>query len=157
MKKQKGENLLKIRVNVSKKRYKEVEEELRLAGFEIVDEAEFLLSECNQYAEYLSCKKQDSSYHVPVSEIIFIESMGHDILIHAGKDTYRCREALCRLESSLNQEEFLRVSNSVIIAKKKVKKIKHALSQKFIVTLEGGHTVDVTRTYYYVFKSAFGI
>ena len=69
MKKQKGENLLKIRVNVSKKRYKEVEEELRLAGFEIVDEAEFLLSECNQYAEYLSCKKQDSSYHVPVSEI----------------------------------------------------------------------------------------
>ena len=148
---------MKIKINVSEEKYKDVEMALIDAGFEVAEDAEFLLVESKRYTEYLSCKKEDMSYHVPVSEIIYIESMGHDMMIHTQKETYRCGVTLWRLESFLNPEEFLRVSNSVIIAKKKVKNIRHTLSQKFIVTLEGEYNVDVTRSYYYVFKNAFGI
>ena len=148
---------LKIKLEVSKEKYKELEEKLISLGLEIDDEAEFILTEKNKFSDFISCRKNNEICHVVVSEIIFIESMGHDIIVHTNEGRYRSGSRLWELEKSLNPELFLRISNSVIISNKKVKKIKSALSQKFILTLENGSSVDVTRSYYYIFKNEFGI
>ena len=57
----------------------------------------------------------------------------------------------------LDSEQFMRISNSVIIARNSVRKIKPTLGAKFILTLKNGATVDVTRSYYYIFRDAYGI
>ena len=64
---------MKIKLEVSEERFKEIEEKLLSLGFIIDDDAQYILSERNQYSEYISCKNQDISCHVPISEIIFIE------------------------------------------------------------------------------------
>ena len=83
--------------------------------------------------------------------------MGHDVFIHTNSEVYKSSDRLWQLEKSLSSDVFLRISNSVIINTKEVKGIKSALSQKFLVTLSDGSRVDVTRSYYYIFKSKFGI
>lgn len=153
----KGVGKLKIKLEVSNEKYKETERLLIEAGFELDDDAEFVLTQRGHYSDFLSGKKDEASCHIPVGEIVYIESMGHDIIIHTADAAYRCGERLWQLEKSLNPSEFLRISNSVFIAKKHIKRIKSALSQKFIVTLSDGSTVDVTRSYYYIFKNVFGI
>ena len=62
-----------------------------------------------------------------------------------------------QLETLLDPQEFLRVSKSVIISKKHIKRIRPSLSQKFILTLTDGTLVDVTRSYYNDFKRFFNI
>lgn len=148
---------MKIKLEVSQKNYEKIEQELISHGFTIDDDAELVLSERNQYLDYISCRKETISCHISVSEVIYIESFGHAIIIHTASDDYKCSDRLWQLEKALNPKKFLRISNSVIIAKDKVKHIRSALSQKFILTLSNGSTVDVARTYYYIFKNAFGL
>ena len=45
----------------------------------------------------------------------------------------------------------------MIIARRHVKKIRPALSMKFILTLSDGTVVDVTRSYYSAFREFFNI
>ena len=143
---------MKIKLEVRNEKYKEIEEIFISLGIEIDDDADFILTEKNHFSDYICCRKNEDICHVLVSDIIYIESMGHDINLHTIDETYRVKNRLWQLEKSLNPEYFLRISNSVIIAKKKVKKIKAALSQKYILTLDGGSNVDVTRSYYYIFS-----
>ena len=57
----------------------------------------------------------------------------------------------------LPAREFIRISKSVIIAKSSVKKIRPALTMKFVLTLSDGSLVDVTRSYYTNFRRFFNI
>ena len=153
----KGDKALKIKLEVSKEKYIEIKEKMLSLGFELDDDADFIFSEKNCCLEYIACKKDDESHHLNTEDIVFIESMGHDIIIHTMKDEYKCSDRLWQLEKSLNPSKFLRISNSVIINRKRIKRIKSALGQKFLLTMEDGSNVDVTRSYYYMFKNEFGI
>lgn len=148
---------MKISLSVSEESYKDIEKKLLALGFIIDDDAPFVLTERNRYAEFICGKDEDVSCHIPVSEVVYIESMGHDIFVHTKDKTYRCTDRLWQLEKALDPALFLRISNSVIIAKTQIKGIRSALSQKFTVTLSDGNKVDVTRSYYYIFKNEFGI
>jgi DNA-binding LytR/AlgR family response regulator len=90
-------------------------------------------------------------------KITHIESFAHDVVAHYEGGEYKLAERLRRLEEILDPNEFLRVSNSVIVSVSHIKSIKPALTQKFILTLTDGSKVDVTRTYYYIFKDFIGI
>ncbi len=148
---------MKIKLSVSDDLYPMLLKKLTEAGFEITDNAELILSENKDSADYISCKKDGEIHHIAPADIVFIESMGHDIFIHTKNETFKSSDRLWQFEKSLNPEVFLRISNSVIINTKEVKGIKAALSQKFVVTLSDGSKVDVTRSYYYIFKNKFGI
>lgn len=149
--------MLKIKLEVSEEKYIEIKEKMISLGFELDDDAEFVLTERNCYLEYIGCKKDDEAHHLNTEEIVYIESMGHDIIIHTLNDEYKCSDRLWQLEKSLDPSRFLRISNSVIINRKRIKRIKAALGQKFLLTMENGSNVDVTRSYYYMFKNEFGI
>lgn len=148
---------MKIRLEVKTDQYDTIKKELEIHGIEIDDDAEYVISQRNTYADYLFVRKEDINLHVAVKDIHYIETLGHDVFVYTNENTYKCTERLWQLEKNLNPEHFLRVSNSAIIAIKQVKKIKPALSQKFTLILSCGKTIDVTRTYYYAFKEKFGI
>ena len=148
---------MKIKLDVSKELYTGLYQKLTEAGFEISEDASLVLTESVENTEYISCKKDGNTHHIPEEEIVFVESMGHDVLIHTKSAVYKSGDRLWQLEKSLSPDVFLRISNSVIINTKEVKGIKSALSQKFVVTLSDGSRVDVTRSYYYIFKNKFGI
>lgn len=148
---------MKIRISIASAQYEEVKNELEKLGIEVSDDAPFVLSAAEGYSDWLAVRQEKEHIHIPVSSIIYIESLGHDVLVHAENGIYQSGERLAQLEKALDPSLFLRISNSVIIARKHVKKITAAFTQKFILTLSDGSKADVTRSYYYIFKREFGI
>ncbi len=148
---------MKIRLLVSDEHYDSIAAELIKKGIEIDDSAELILSESNVCISHLIGRRNDEIYRLETADISHIESFAHDIVAYCGSDEYRLSENLKRLEELLDPKEFIRVSNSVIVSLHHIKSIRPALSQKFQLTMKNGAKVDVTRTYYYIFKEFMGI
>ena len=54
-------------------------------------------------------------YHIPVSEIFFIESIGRKCMIHTSRKTYETNMALNHIESTLNDNSFIRCYRSYLV------------------------------------------
>ena len=148
---------MKIKLRLSPHNREKVFEEFTKKGIEISDEAEFVLVEEDNEVTFLLCKNQGEIHQIYTDEIVYIESLGRDILVHTIDMVYKSTERLYKLEQILQGDKFLRISNSIIISKNKIKKLKPSFSSKFMVTMSNGDIVDVTRTYYYKFKESLGI
>lgn len=150
---------MKIKLAVGQERYKEVKTELIEHDIEVDDNADLLLSENYKYTDMLLVKDTVSNERVilPIEEIIFIETFGHTVEVHTQDTTYQALVRLYKVLDLLDPGKFLRISNSVVIARNKVKVISPTLSMKFILTMSNGRKVDVTRSYYHIFKEYFGI
>lgn len=148
---------MKVRLNVSPERQEELRAILLEHGIEVDEAAELVLSESNAFAGTLMVRRKGERVLLPSNEIVYIESQGHTVEVHTLEETYQAGERLYQVLARLDEEKFLRISNSVIIAKSKVQRITPTLSMKFILTMADGEKVDVTRSYYYIFKEAFGI
>ena len=116
-----------------------------------------ILTEENYNAGEIYCKDDTDRVVVSLSEIVFIESMEKKVYVHTKENVYTTSNRLYEMEKKLPQEQFIRISNSVIIGRHSIKRIIPALSQKYYLTLKSGDKVDVTRTYYYKFKEFYGI
>ncbi len=150
---------MKVRLAVSKENYEKIKSKLTELGIEIDDSSELMISESNRFVDNIIVKDMISSGHMVLSsdDIVYIESFGHSIEVHTQDDTYLALDRLYKIYNMLDPNKFLRISNSVIIAKNKVKMISPTLTRKFTLTMANGRTVDVTRSYYYLFKESFGI
>ena len=149
---------MKVKLLINENRIAEVTEKLTALGIEIDDDAELVLMERNKFISHLPAKDDKGDrYNIPVKDIVYLESYSHSVDIHTTDDCYKSTERLYQLYSMLDPQKFLRISNSVIISRNHVKKIKPALSMKFVLTLSDGTLVDVTRSYYNIFKEFFNI
>ena len=148
---------MKIKLSVSEEHYAELEALLTLHGFQISDDADFILQERQKGAAFLNARREDAVCRISTEEIVYIESFGKNVILHTMDGEYSLTERLKELEVLLDSEKFMRISNSVIIARNSVSRIKPTLRTKFILTLKNGAVVDVTRSYYYIFRDAYGI
>ena len=149
---------MKIRISVSDEKKDFIEKYLAEHGIETSEDAEYVITEAGKQCEFISVKDEKKDrVSITADEIIYIESFGKDIEIHTLKDTYHSQDRMYELESLLDPKEFIRVSKSVIIARKHVKKIRPSLSMKYILTMSDGTLVDVTRSYYSDFRRFFDI
>lgn len=148
---------MKVKLIAGEGHYAEIAAFLTAHGFELDDSADLILTEKNTYVSYLIGRQGEEIFRLKTAEISHIESFSHDIIAHCGGAEYRLSDPLRRLEQMLDPQEFQRVSNSVIVAANHIKSIRPALTQKFILTMSDGSRVDVTRTFYYIFREWIGI
>lgn len=148
---------MKIKLSVSERRAANIKAFFIDKGIEIDDDADLVLSEKGRYTEFLIGKADHTLHRIKADDIVFIESLGKQVILHIANAEYSISERLKQLENVLDPEYFLRISNSIIICCACVKRIKPTLTTKFILTLSNGSTVDVTRSYYYIFRERFGI
>ena len=149
---------MKLRISVSEARYDAVKHQLEAHGLEISDDAEYMITETSRSSSLLPVRSDDKeSLMISPADVIYIEAFGKEIEVHTRQGTYYAKDRMYHLESLLDPREFLRVSKSVIISRKHVRKIRPSLSMKFILTMSDGTLVDVTRTYYSDFRRFFGI
>ena len=154
-----GGERVKIKLAISDESYDELNEFLESKGIEIDNNAAFLLTETDRYIDHLTVRDRDNSskLYISVNDIIYIESFGHTVEVHTLDNTYLSGERLYQLCGILDPQSFVRISNSVIISRKKVKEITPAFSMKFTLKMANGDKVYVTRSYYNIFKEYFGI
>jgi DNA-binding LytR/AlgR family response regulator len=148
---------IKIRLMISPEKYGEVAAALKSRGITLDDSAELILTEKSAYPAFIIGKKGEELFRLPVGEISHIESFAHEVVAHTAEGDMRLGDRLVRLEQLLDPAEFVRVSKSVIVSLSHVKSIRPALTQKFILTMKDGSRVDVTRSYYYIFREAIGL
>lgn len=150
---------MKIKLAISNERYDDIKKMLTDYGIEIDDDAELVLSERNRFLDTLVVKDAVANERIvlPVKEIAYIETYGHTVEVHTKDKTYQAMDRLYKIVDLLDPNKFLRISNSVVIAVEQVKQIAPTLSMKFILTMSDGKRVDVTRSYYYIFKERFDI
>ncbi|MCR4624613.1 MAG: LytTR family transcriptional regulator [Lachnospiraceae bacterium] len=149
---------MKVRLSVSDKIYEETKKELLEHGIEIDDGSELELIERQGQTEYLNVKNEvGDRLKIRVDEIVFIESFGRNMDVHTEKEVYRASERMYILEKELAGRGFIRVSNSCIVARKKIKRIKPSITMKYVLEMTDNSLVDVTRGYYYSFKEKIGV
>lgn len=148
---------MKIKLCVSQNHYEQIEKQLIDKGIEIDENADLILTEKNAFISFLSVKDKDEKIKLPVDKILYIEAFGKDIEVHTLEKVYLTSERLYQLYALLDPSKFLRISHSVIIAKDKIKKITPRFSMRFTLTMLDEKCVDVTRSYYQIFKDEFHI
>lgn len=155
----KGDDGLKIKLAISDESYEKVERILIEKGIEIDDNATFVLTECEKFISHLSVRNPltNEKFFISTDEIVFIESFGHVVEVHTDNNIFQTTEPLYQLCYVLDRKIFIRISNSVIISRKRVSKIQPSFSQKFVLYLTDGSKVAVTRSYYHSFREFFNI
>lgn len=76
---------MKIRLEVKTDQYDTIKKELEIHGIEIDDDAEYIISQRNTYADYLFVRKEDINLHVAVKDIHYIETLGHDVFVYTNE------------------------------------------------------------------------
>ena len=149
---------VKLRIAVSEEKYDALREYLTARGVEIGEDGEYLVTEASRYPAFLSARNEKKErIRLSADEVLYIEAFGKEIEIHTPADTYYAQDRMYELEALLDPAKFIRVSKSVIVSGKHVKKIRPSLSMKYILTLTDGTLVDVTRSYYGDFRRFFNI
>ncbi len=148
---------MKIKLAVSEDKYENIANILISKGFQIDENADFTLMENGYHPEYLIAKKDKEFFRLKVSEITHIESFAHEIIAYTDMGSFYLSIPLKKIINILDPSVFIRISKSVIISVNHIKSIKPVLTQKFIITMTNNAKVDVTRTYYYIFKEFLGI
>lgn len=148
---------MQIKLRLTKETEESIKDELNEKNIEISEDAGLILTEEDYAGESLACKDEDGIVFVDMKSICYVESIGRDVYVHTDVRKYKTGYRIYQLENLLPPDWFIRISNSVIIRKNAISRIKPALSCKFYLTLTNGAVVDVTRTYYYRFKESYGI
>ncbi len=149
---------MKIRLSVSEENYDAVKAYLEERGIEVGEDSEYVITEFSRYPDFLPARDgRKERVRLSTDEVVFIEAFGKDVEIHTPRETYYAQDRMYQLEFLLDPKEFLRVSKSVIISRRHVKKIRPSLSMKYVLTMSDGTLVDVTRSYYADFRRFFNI
>lgn len=148
---------MKLKLRLNKATEKEIITELKQKEIEISEDAKLTLTEDDYHEGMIACKDDNGKVLISVTDICFIESIGKEVWVNTLKSKYRTSIRIYQFERILPANDFLRISNSVIIRRDSIQGIRPALSSKFYLTLKTSDEVDVTRTYFYKFKEFYGI
>lgn len=86
-------------------------------------------------------------YEVPISEVIYIESVDNRTFFYTAENTYEIRCKLYELEDVLKPRHFIRISKASILNLLKVRSVKPALNGRFLAQLENGESLIISRKY----------
>jgi DNA-binding LytR/AlgR family response regulator len=146
---------MKVKLCANKENYTKLKKMLEKGGFEVTDDAELVLKDNSEEPYFLGTKK-DEIIPIPYSDILYIESYGRNIYINTRDEFIKLNKRLYEIETFLDGLDFLRISKSVIVHKKGIKKIKSIINGRFDLIMMNDEKVTVTKSYRNDFKSFIG-
>ncbi|QUI23898.1 LytTR family transcriptional regulator [Vallitalea pronyensis] len=148
---------MKFKLICSKKNEYTLRKQLENAGFDISDDADFVISEYHKPKDFLMGRIHETYEVLPLNTILYIETFGKEVIAHTQDQQYVLSEKLYQLEEQLGEQGFIRVNKSQLINIKHILEINPWFGQKYNITMKNHTEIDVNRTYYKRFKAYFGI
>lgn len=131
---------------------------LQNGGFEISEQGEYEFIETNFYFQTLvGIDNEKNQCFIELSDVLYIDSSGRDIVIHTEEGIFRINETLENLERKLPPNDFSRISKSTIVRRTAIKKISPSFQMRFKVTIKNNDVIYVTRSYYHNFVNFINI
>ena len=84
---------------------------------------------------------------VKQDDIEWIDAAGDYMCVHANGETLIMRKTMKELEKELDSEFLQRIHRSTIVNIREVKEMQSHINGEYFLTLNGGHTVKLSRTY----------
>ena len=110
-----------------------------------------------QKKEIIGRINQDEFIMIKPEDIIYVESYGHEILCHTIIHKANINEKLYEIEELFESYGFIRIHKSYVINRHQIATIKPTFNTKFILTMKNKTKLEVSRNYYYLFKSKIGM
>ena len=103
----------KVRLEINEESFEEIREMLEKSGFSVTteDDEDYILLQKDLHVSHLSVRNYDGDrIHVPVEDIIFMESYGHSIDVICTSGRYQSSQSLRQLLEALDPAVFIRIS-----------------------------------------------
>lgn len=150
---------MKVKLLCNKEMYEKYKSRLENEKFEFTDEDfDLIVVDPNFRKTELVGKNERGEYEfISYNDIVFVESFGHEIIAHKAQCDLIVKEKLYEIEGMFKDKGFIRIHRSYVINKAFIKTIKPTFNTKFIITMKNGSVIEVSRSYYYIFKDSIGI
>ena len=97
--------------------------------------------------ERLLVQGAERSLLLPLTRVDRLESARNYVVLHAGRESFRVRSTLDRLEQRLDPKRFVRVSRTAIVNVDRVAELKPWSHGDWVVVLSDGAKLRLTRTF----------
>ncbi|ERJ11973.1 LytTR family DNA-binding domain-containing protein [Haloplasma contractile] len=148
---------MKVKIICRKENYDHYEKMLTVGGFTISEDAALIFKEENYQQDSIAGMYNNRYELIHYPDIVYIESFGHDIMLHTRDKEYSIKEKLYEIEGLFENKGFVRINRSCVVNKKQIKEIIPTFNTKFILTMRNNQKVEVTRSYYTKFKEYIGL
>jgi two-component system LytT family response regulator len=108
------------------------------------------------WPERLTIKDGSEFQFIKIPDIQWIDAAGDYMCVHAGGKTHIMRTTMKQLEASLDPSVFIRVHRSSIVNANSIATATTHLNGEYVLTLEGGARLKVSRSYRERIKSLLG-
>ena len=108
------------------------------------------------WPDRLTIKDGNEFQFIRINDIQWVDAAGDYMCVHAGGKTHIMRTTMKRLESSLNPDTFIRVHRSSIVNSNAIASAASHLNGEYVLTLDGGAKLKVSRSYRDKIKSLLG-
>lgn len=95
----------------------------------------------------IAIKAKGRIVFIYAEDVIAVEARGNYSVLLCTSSSYRLRESISNLESTLNAHGFLRIHRSVLINSNLVEEIQPWPTGEYALRVRGGREFTVTRTY----------
>jgi two-component system response regulator LytT len=147
---------LEIKIVCKNENYEKYKKMLEKSGFVISNNAKLLFKEEDYSQDTFICDNSNEFEIIHFSQVIYIESYGHDIYLHTLSKQYSIKEKLYEVEGILGDKGFIRINKSTIVSKHGIKRIKPSLNGRIDLVLRNDKTVYVSKNYSKQFKEFIG-
>jgi two-component system LytT family response regulator len=97
--------------------------------------------------ERLLVQGAERSVLLPLSRVDRLESARNYVVLHVGRDSFRVRSTLDRLEQRLDPRRFVRVSRTAMVNVERIAELKPESHSDWVVILSDGVKLRLTRTF----------
>lgn len=124
-------------------------EQLRLKAGEAQTDMPFLKT--------LAIRERGRTDVVDTADVDYIDVAGHYLCVHVGRTVHLIRGGLGELEARLDPAHFMRIHRSAIVRLDRIKTLSARRNGDHDVTLNGGTSLVLSRTYSEAVRTRLGI
>lgn len=144
---------MKININIDS-RHEETEVTINCAHMS--DELERVIASLRALDFKLTGIKNNQTYLLDAAEILYIDTTDKKTFLYTEADVYETSLKLYELEQQLSSSDFFRAGKSCVINFNKIKSLRSDIDGRFIVTMENGEKLIVSRQYASFVKNKLG-
>lgn len=124
---------------------------------QLTPDVERILTMLRMMNQQLMAKKNEETYLLDISQVIYIESVDRKCFVYTSDEMYESDFRLYELENQLEEYGFFRVSKSFLIHLQKVHSLKAEINRKIRITMSNGEQIIASRQYAEELKKRLGV
>lgn len=133
------------------------ETEISIVCAKITNEIKDIVSNISVVGLTVAGKKGEETFLIPVKEIFYFESVDGNVFFYTENEIYEAMSKLYKIEESLKNLQFSRISKTIIANLDKMLSIKKIENSRLIATLANQEKLVVSRQYVSEIKRKLGV